>query len=116
MHAAGQVAGPDMQYGVNSAWYHLPSPPQIMTLLTPALAPGALHRRPGVQGAIAFFFMCLASDGAEEIANAVTATAVTRRILDRDFIWGPPRYVEHKPRIAWFQRTDKIKLAHSHHG
>lgn len=89
LQAIGQMP-PVTHHGVKSAWYHLPSPPQIMTLLQPWLVSAEVQSMPAMHGAAAFAFFLAASDGAAEIAITATATAPASRNLVMDFIMGNP--------------------------
>ena len=81
-HFAGQAGG--MHTGVNTARYHLPSPPQAFTGHEPP-EHVAVQVMPGVHGPAAFFFLA-ASDGTAVSAIAVTATAPTSRSFAMHFI------------------------------
>jgi hypothetical protein len=73
---------------------------------------GIVQSAPGIGqgfGAAIFFDRLAASDGAAEIAIAITATAPTNKIFDNDFMRTPS--VEDIPRIARPMDAHKIKLA-----
>ena len=91
-HFAGQAGW--THTGVNTARYHLPSPPQAFTGHEPPVHV-AVQTMPGVHGAAAFLFLA-ASDGAAVSAIAVTATAPTSRIFAMDFMVRPPSCCENR--------------------
>ena len=70
------------------ALYHLPSTPQKLRLFTLPLP--LEHIKLGTQGAAALAFRFAASDGADEIAIAATATAPVSRIFEIDVMLRAP--------------------------
>ena len=78
-----------MQIGVRIARCNSLPAPQIFTWQLPPVQFDA-HMPPSLHPDLAAFFLA-ASDGAAEIAIAVTATAQTSKTFVIDFIWGPPR-------------------------
>ena len=109
LQAGGQMP-PVTHHGVKSAWYHLPSPPQIMTLLQPWLVSAEVQSMPAMHGAAAFAFFLAASDGAAEIAITATATAPASRNLVMDFIIGTPS-IKRDIKIACQMAGHKTNLA-----